>query len=131
MIFFPFLFACQAPEKDHGDIRIVVERKEASSAFYVTKFIDVDRDGRVDLYGYGPGFKTQFSHDPYGINENTASFYISREYAEITGFKESQEKRIPSSIPRIMPLSMEERVNTTFHAIDLGITPAYALLEQE
>ncbi|MBI5797781.1 hypothetical protein HZA98_02670 [Candidatus Woesearchaeota archaeon] len=131
MIFFPFLLACQTPEKDHGDIRIIIERKENSSDFYVTKFIDFDRDGRVELYGYGKGFPSGISYDPYGINENTASFYISRAYAESIGFKEPQEKRIPSSIPRIMPYTMEERVNRSFYGIERGITPAYALLVQE
>lgn len=84
--------------------------KKVGEEYQVIKYIDVDRDGKVDLYGYGMGEPTLRPENPYTIKEN--NFFLSRDFAEQQKYRAKTRQA-----PQIMDFRLEQKVTMEFHLL--------------
>ena len=79
---YAFLAACFSKETVPSyDIITVVTKEENLGRNLVIKYIDQDKDGKVDYYGWGYGERTGDDFNPYSI-EQEQHFYVRWEYAQ-------------------------------------------------
>ena len=101
------LMLCCAEQKTplYDLVTIVQKRGEQQ---LVVKYVDMDRNGTVDFYGYGFGEESGNANNPFSISHGE-HFFVSERYAQEHDLKINR-----NSVLKVMDRDIEMKVNREY-----------------
>lgn len=102
-----FLLSCSQPKAPTYDL-VTITQNSANGEMFIVKYLDMDRNGTVDFYGYGFGEETNWDGNPYSIL-SSEHFFVSATYVA-----EHDLKVKGNSYLQIMDSDTETRVNREY-----------------
>ena len=103
-----FLLSCSEPKAPSYDLVTIVQNSPEGKIF-VLKYLDKDKNGTVDFYGYGFGEETDIPSNPYSITSNE-HFFVSAAYV-----REHDMNIKDNPYLKIMDADTETRINREYN----------------